>query len=171
MFENMVQFTPGVLQPGQGAGLGLYSEAYTYNTVYESSVSCKCIIALSVCLSLAVTKKIVELHGGTVFVVSTGEGEGSTFTVRLPCIIAPDIDLPLLAAGDSREGYYHRDDDQSSCALGRTVDRPMPFAVDSSGESPHLIEDHTAAQESNQLSDEIKVAYRPSSYQVICRSL
>ena len=46
------------------------------------------------CLSL-VTKKIVELHGGTVSVVSAGEGEGSTFTVRLPCVIAPDSELNI----------------------------------------------------------------------------
>ena len=34
-----------------------------------------------------VTKQIVEAHGGTVFAFSSGEGEGSTFTVRLPCFV------------------------------------------------------------------------------------
>ena len=38
---------------------------------------------------LLVTKQIVELHGGSVSVLSAGEeGQGSTFTVRLPCLVA-----------------------------------------------------------------------------------
>ncbi|MBF8261103.1 MAG: hypothetical protein HW376_632, partial [candidate division NC10 bacterium] len=32
----------------------------------------------------ALTKLLVELHGGTIEVASAGEGQGSTFTVRLP---------------------------------------------------------------------------------------
>ena len=38
-------------------------------------------------LGLAITKAIVELHGGTVAVASAGPGTGSVFTLRLP--IAP----------------------------------------------------------------------------------
>eukprot|EP01036_Dinobryon_divergens_P024407 gene24407-32853_t len=37
-----------------------------------------------------VTKQIVEQHGGTISVFSKGEGEGSVFTVRLPCIVGSD---------------------------------------------------------------------------------
>ena len=35
-------------------------------------------------LGLPVTKRLVELHGGSIQVASGGEGRGSTFTVRLP---------------------------------------------------------------------------------------
>ena len=38
-------------------------------------------------LGLALTKQLVELHGGTIEAASLGEGQGSTFTVHLP--IAP----------------------------------------------------------------------------------
>lgn len=35
-------------------------------------------------LGLALTKQLVELHGGSIWASSKGEGRGSTFTVRLP---------------------------------------------------------------------------------------
>jgi CheY-like chemotaxis protein/anti-sigma regulatory factor (Ser/Thr protein kinase) len=38
-------------------------------------------------LGLAIVRHIVELHGGTVFAESPGEGKGTTFTVRLPRMI------------------------------------------------------------------------------------
>jgi PAS domain S-box-containing protein len=38
-------------------------------------------------LGLAIVRHIVEMHGGTVHAASGGEGEGSTFRVRLPMMI------------------------------------------------------------------------------------
>ncbi len=35
-------------------------------------------------LGLALTKRLVELHGGQIVAASQGSDQGSTFTVRLP---------------------------------------------------------------------------------------
>ncbi|HEY1955410.1 MAG TPA: PAS domain S-box protein [Polyangiaceae bacterium] len=43
-------------------------------------------------LGLAITKHLVELHGGTIEAKSEGEGKGATFTVRLP--IAESLRVP-----------------------------------------------------------------------------
>ena len=37
-------------------------------------------------LGLAIVRHLVELHGGTVQAESLGEGQGATFTIRLPCL-------------------------------------------------------------------------------------
>ena len=37
-------------------------------------------------LGLAITKQLVELHGGTIRASSPGVGRGATFTIQLPCV-------------------------------------------------------------------------------------
>ncbi|HZY30521.1 MAG TPA: GAF domain-containing protein, partial [Candidatus Methylomirabilis sp.] len=55
LFQPFTQLEPTFTKQAQGTGLGL-----------------------------ALTKRLVELHGGTIWAESAGEGRGSTFTIRLP---------------------------------------------------------------------------------------
>ncbi|KJH73659.1 ATP-binding protein [Aliterella atlantica] len=41
-------------------------------------------------IGLAIARHLVQLHGGTIEVASLGEGQGTTFTIRLPIIKATD---------------------------------------------------------------------------------
>ncbi|HEY6186934.1 MAG TPA: ATP-binding protein [Pyrinomonadaceae bacterium] len=48
-------------------------------------------------LGMAITKHILELHGGTIRAESAGEGHGATFILRLPVIIAHNEERPATA--------------------------------------------------------------------------
>jgi PAS domain S-box-containing protein len=45
-------------------------------------------------LGLAIARQIVELHGGTIYADSSGEGQGATFTVKLP-VSTPALETSL----------------------------------------------------------------------------
>jgi CheY-like chemotaxis protein len=51
-------------------------------------------------LGMAITRQLVELHGGTINVFSPGEGQGSTFTVCLPLMILHNTEHPSRGAAE-----------------------------------------------------------------------
>jgi PAS domain S-box-containing protein len=57
-------------------------------------------------LGLAIVRHLVELHGGTIQAASAGEGQGATFTVRLPLLTnstSPDQTEPPLSTSTSAQ--------------------------------------------------------------------
>ena len=73
-------------------------------------------------IGLALVKGLVEMHGGTVGAASPGQGQGSTFTVRLPVLKDQEESLPgTLAEGlpdsaGSKRRILVVDDNQDSAA-------------------------------------------------------
>jgi signal transduction histidine kinase len=63
----------------QGEGMTPETLAQVFTPFYQSQVN-----AGSLGLGLAVVRGIVERHGGSVRATSSGVGQGSTFTLRLP---------------------------------------------------------------------------------------
>ena len=49
-------------------------------------------------IGLSLVKRLVEMHGGSVWVTSAGAGTGSTFSVRLPMLPVQVTDMPALPA-------------------------------------------------------------------------
>jgi PAS domain S-box-containing protein len=54
-------------------------------------------------LGLAISKQLVELHGGTIHAKSDGEGRGATFIIRLPLMLRERDEAPD-ASAQEREG-------------------------------------------------------------------
>lgn len=106
LLSNAVKFTPKGgrvevrLQQGSGEAETLYAEIQVRDTgmgirpdflpfVFERFRQADGSIARShggLGLGLAIVRHLVELHGGTVSVESAGEGQGATFTVKLPLL-------------------------------------------------------------------------------------
>jgi PAS domain S-box-containing protein len=83
-------------------------------------------------LGLAIVRHLVELHGGSVHATSAGDGQGSTFRVRLPVMIVHSEPVGDGVSGDARPpaqaaarlGGIHVlavDDDKDALSLVRDI--------------------------------------------------
>jgi len=66
-------------------------------------------------MGLAISKAIVELHGGNITAFTEGEGKGSTFTVSVPV-------MPVSKQSASIERVHPRARTEISAGSGRTQD-------------------------------------------------
>ena len=73
-------------------GVGISSERlpYIFERFYQADLSTTRTYG-GLGLGLAIVRHIIELHGGTVNVVSSGMGKGATFTVNLPISVSKPI--------------------------------------------------------------------------------
>lgn len=108
-------------------------------------------------LGLAITRRLVELHGGHIWVTSSGEeGQGSTFQLTLPVLVddtaegeiaVPEVrvnsreGVVLILTGSAGEGHELQKHLQSH---GFAVEE-LPIDGSQAGGSDHLIEDLLAA--------------------------
>lgn len=83
LFREIVQFDAAKLQKGQGSGLGLWSKFPIMLSLYFAPRHLLNLHVLTF-LCLAVSSRIVRLHGGKIGVESEGDGTGSVFYIDLP---------------------------------------------------------------------------------------
>jgi PAS domain S-box-containing protein len=83
-------------------------------------------------LGLAISKQLVELHGGSIHAKSGGEGQGATFIVRLPLVlIEPDRND---TAEPARAGLQTEDDESLP-----QLDRARILVVDDEADARDLV--------------------------------
>ncbi|HEV2880105.1 MAG TPA: ATP-binding protein [Pyrinomonadaceae bacterium] len=90
-------------------------------------------------LGMAITKHLVELHGGTIRADSPGMGQGSTFVLRLPVMIAHNTEhLPEVSASEQRRQQTPGEDYPQTSELAR-LDGIHVLVVDDERDARELL--------------------------------
>jgi len=86
-------------------------------------------------LGLGIVRNLVELHGGQVQADSPGEGNGATFTVRLPMLVTRDSDALLGSGGMSQSAGG----DQASLTYEASLEGVIILVVDDEADARELM--------------------------------
>ncbi|HYD93637.1 MAG TPA: MASE1 domain-containing protein [Candidatus Paceibacterota bacterium] len=102
-----------------GAGI----EPHLLERIFEPfvSISPSARIGTGLGIGLALTKRLTEMHGGTITAESDGPGRGSTFRVSLPLVNAAPSETEPVKTGAQHAGRKHRIviiDDNTAAARG-----------------------------------------------------
>lgn len=107
LFNEIIQFNPEKLQAGGGSGLGLW-----------------------------ITSNIMDMHDGEISVASGGEGQGCSFTVKIPMLRFPSrqhpcLDAPILNRShrSSLRNPIEEDNLPSACPSDSEVRAPLPTEI------------------------------------------
>ncbi len=87
-------------------------------------------------LGMAITKHLVELHGGTIRAESPGEGQGATFTLRLPVMIAHGAERTPAPAEERRP---RDEDERARLADSARLDGVHVLVVDDERDARELL--------------------------------
>jgi PAS domain S-box-containing protein len=96
-------------------------------------------------LGLAVVKRLVELHGGTVRAESMGAGRGSTFTMRVPASAPPIVSADMSSVRSPRDGGPPRkilvvEDNADAREMLKTLLEVAGHIVETSEDGPGALE-------------------------------
>jgi CheY-like chemotaxis protein len=86
-------------------------------------------------LGLAIVRHLTELHGGSVSASSSGEGQGATFTIRLPLAIIHEVRDKL----STSELRLHTAPGKSSSEFSLSLDGVKVLAVDDEPDARELL--------------------------------
>ncbi len=116
ILSNAVKFTPGggsvcavmerieshvevrITDTGQGMSADFIAHAFDR---FRQSTTTATRATSGLGLGLALAKNLVEMHGGSIEAHSAGEGQGSTFIVKLPVLAAYATEVPQIALANA----------------------------------------------------------------------
>jgi len=100
-------------------------------------------------IGLALVRRLVEMHGGTVRAWSSGLGTGSTFTVRLPEVARENVALSLPAAQPTaapRQRILVVDDNEDAAELLSAMLRRAGHEVSTAADGPQALTEAAAVR-------------------------
>jgi PAS domain S-box-containing protein len=119
--EDGAHAVVSVKDTGIGLAPGMRARVFElFSQVHQSLVSPRGGLGIG----LAIVRRLVELHGGTVEVLSEGLGHGSEFVVRLPRVDAPAAvapQAPGFAAGGARRVLVVDDNEDAVDSLATVL--------------------------------------------------